>query len=82
MDSQRGCFCGYEFWGRVKQLKIEKGMMVLFIITVVRATNRIIWDPFKYNKHFYFSPVHVYLKSHGLFNFPHNRNFLISRQVC
>ena len=48
-------------WGKVEQLKIENGMMVLFIITVVRATNRIIWNPFKYNKHFYFSAMHAYL---------------------
>ena len=70
-------FLWIRFWGRAKQLKIEKGMMVLFIITVVRATNCIIWAPFKYNKRFYFSPTRVYLNSPRVLNFPHNRNFRV-----
>jgi hypothetical protein len=41
----------------------KKNMMVLFITTVVRETNHIIWAPFKYNKQFYLSPMHVYLNS-------------------
>jgi hypothetical protein len=61
----------------VKQLKIEKRMIALFIITVGRATNRIIWAPFKYNKPFFFNPMHVYLNSPRVLNFPHHRNFRI-----
>lgn len=52
-------------------------MMVLLIIAVARATNRIIWAPFKYNKRFYFCPMHVYLNSPRVLNFPHNRNFRV-----